>query len=302
MAEKYSRSQARFDTMIVGQISRDINVAFDGNTVVEYGGAVVYSGYAASSLGHRTAVVAKGNPEWMEPQARFAGQANLAVFAVYSPTMTSIRNVLTTADGDGRESWAISRIQPYHPDEMPDIATRIIHLAGLMNGDIEESFIPWAAQRAHCAVDVQGFMRHAQKGKMVYRDWDNKKTLLPHIHFLKTDAMEAKMLTGLDDRAQAARRLHEWGAQEVMVTHSSEVLVFDGSQIYRQPLRPRNISGRSGRGDTCFSAYITERLDQDIPQTLLTAAAVVSMKLENPGPFVGARQDVENYISQFYQQ
>ena len=63
---------------------------------------------------------------------------------------------------------------------------------------------------------------------------------------------------------------------------------------------PRNLSGRSGRGDTIFSAYITERLSYGIPQALLTAAALVSLKMETPGPFMGDRADVEKFIKLFY--
>lgn len=34
-----------------------------------------------------------------------------------------------------------------------------------------------------------------------FEDWKEKKELLPYITFLKTDAAEAEILTGLTDRA-----------------------------------------------------------------------------------------------------
>ena len=89
-------------------------------------------------------------------------------------------------------------------------------------------------------------------------------------------------------------------AREIMITHNTEVLVYDGGDYFTEPLRPRNLSGRSGRGDTCFASYITERLGQDIPTALRTAAALVSLKMESPGPFLGGRGDVEGYIREFY--
>jgi len=54
------------------------------------------------------------------------------------------------------------------------------------------------------------------------------------------------------------------------------------------------------RGDTCFSGYITERLTKNIPEALLTAAAMVSFKMEKPGPFNGSRANIEAYIREFY--
>jgi hypothetical protein len=65
-------------------------------------------------------------------------------------------------------------------------------------------------------------------------------------------------------------------------------------------LKPRNLSGRTGRGDTCFSAYITERLSSSIGEALMTVAALVSLKMEKAGPFTGSRVDVEAYINEFY--
>ena len=55
-----------------------------------------------------------------------------------------------------------------------------------------------------------------------------KKELLPYIRFLKTDAAEAEILTGLTDRAEAAKVLYGWGAKEILITHNTEVLVYDG--------------------------------------------------------------------------
>jgi sugar/nucleoside kinase (ribokinase family) len=124
---------------------------------------------------------------------------------------------------------------------------------------------------------------------------------LPFIDFLKTDAAEAEIMTGCKDRKEAAKILYNYGAKEVMITHNTEVLVYDGNKYYIEPLKPRNLSGRTGRGDTCFSAYITERLNEGIEKSLLYAAALVSFKMETSGPFMGTREDVENYIKALYQ-
>ena len=66
------------------------------------------------------------------------------------------------------------------------------------------------------------------------------------------------------------------------------------------PIKARNLSGRTGRGDTTFAGYINERLTKDIPTALQTATALVSLKMETPGPFTGTRQDVEDYIKLMY--
>ena len=92
----------------------------------------------------------------------------------------------------------------------------------------------------------------------------------------------------------------EWGVKEALITHNTEVLVYDGKDYYTCPLKPRGLDGRTGRGDTTFSAYITERERAPITQALEYASALVSLKMETPGPFKGKREDVEAFIRQYY--
>lgn len=65
--------------------------------------------------------------------------------------------------------------------------------------------IPFAAKHAMVAIDVQTMLRWVENGGMVYHDWKEKKELLPYIRFLKTDAAEAEILTGLTDRRRPPR-------------------------------------------------------------------------------------------------
>ena len=107
-------------------------------------------------------------------------------------------------------------------------------------------------------------------------------------------------MTGLTDWAEAAKLLHSWGAKEVLITHNTEVLAYDGKEVYTCPIKARNLSGRTGRGDTTFAGYITERQRADIKDALQYCTALVSLKMETPGPFQGTRQDVLDYIKEFY--
>jgi sugar/nucleoside kinase (ribokinase family) len=292
----------KYVSLILGQVSLDINVDHTGRAVREVGGAVVASGFAASALGHKTCVLPKANLREVDLAALFARAANVDVIPLASPRCTSIENVYHTADKERRTCRAISRIEPYRLHEMPDVDASVVHIAGLMRGDFGGEIIQWASGRSLCALDVQCMLRRAEEpdGIMAFHDWPEKLKYLPLIHFLKTDAAEAEILTGLSDRREAAKMLHGWGAKEVMITHNTEAIVYDGERFCAQPLVPRNLSGRTGRGDTCFSAYITERLTRPTGEALLTAAALVSLKMETPGPFTGTRADVEAYIGAFY--
>lgn len=291
---------SQYDSLIIGEIARDTNVDYDGTVVQAIGGAVYYSGFAAANMGHKIAVLPKADTREVDLKAAFAAAPNITVYPLHSDTSFVTKNVYHTADRERRTSTVDSMISPYRPEEVPAIDAAIWHLAGLAAGDIPDEMIPFAAQHAMVAIDVQTMLRCVENGGMVYHDWAKKKEMLPYIRFLKTDAAEAEILTGTDDRAQAARMLYDWGAKEVLITHNSEVLVYDGKEIYTCPIKARDLSGRTGRGDTTFACYITERLTADIPTALRTATALVSLKMETPGPYMGTRADVEEYIRKFY--
>ena len=292
---------SQFNSLIIGEIAQDTNVDYDGTTVQAIGGAVYYSGYAAANIGHKIAVLPKAAMAPAELEAAFAKAPDAAVYPLPSTRSFVTKNVYHTPDRERRTSTVDSVIDPYRPEEIPaEIDAQIWHLAGLVGGDIPNEIVPFAAKKAMVAIDVQCMLRWEENGGMVYRDWAAKKELLPHVRFLKTDAAEAEILTGLTDRVEAAKVLYGWGAKEILITHNTEVLVYDGKEVYTCPIKARSLGGRTGRGDTTFACYINERLTRDIPEALQTATALVSLKMETPGPYMGTRADVEAYIKQFY--
>ena len=81
----------------------------------------------------------------------------------------------------------------------------------------------------------------------------------------------------------------------IMIRHD-----IGGTTYYTCPLKPRSLDGRTGRGDTTFSTYITERQRKGIQEALNYATQLVSLKMETPGPFKGSRADVEAFAAEFY--
>lgn len=290
-----------YDTLVVGPISLDQNIDYQDLERREVGGAIVQSGFAAANSGNATAIFTKLNSKDADPVQVFAG-TGADVFWKESRETCAIRNKYFTADKERRDCRSMGKCDPFLFEELPEVDTSIYHFAGLVYGDFDgELFRRAGATGAKVAVDVQCLLRHVEEDKtMQFHDWADKLTYMPDIDFLKTDAAEAKILTGVDDRAVAAKILHSWGAKEIMITHNTEVMVYDGKQIYTCPIVARNLSGRTGRGDTCFAGYITERLRADVPAALQYAAALVSLKMETPGPFKGSREDVLAYIREMY--
>lgn len=289
-----------YDTFIIGHICLDKIVTFDTGEILEtVGGAVTFSSYSAVAGGYETGVLTKTSKEDMNLLDYFILPKE-DIYFIESEKTTSIKNEFLSADNERRICTALSVADSFTIQDIPNVNSKIYHLAGLIAGDFDNDIMKQLSKKGKVAVDMQGFLRVVEDGKMVFKDWKEKMKYLPYIHFLKTDAAEAEVLTGYDDREKAARVLFEWGAKEVMITHNTEVITYGEEGLCIFPLKPRNISGRTGRGDTCFSAYITERINKGMEESLLYAAALVSLKMETPGPFKGTRSDVENYIDRFY--
>jgi sugar/nucleoside kinase (ribokinase family) len=290
----------QYDVLVIGPVSLDHNIDYLGNERKEVGGAVVASGFAAARSGNRTALFTKLNSADADIHQRF-DPSGADLYWAESAATCSIRNQYFTADKEKRACTSMGVCDPFKFEELPQIDTKIYHFAGLVYGDFDGELFAEASKHGKVAVDVQCLLRHVEPDKtMAFHDWADKRVYLPYIDYLKTDAAEAEILTGLTDRAEAAKLLHSWGAKEVLITHNTEVLAFDGKQIYTCPIKARNLSGRTGRGDTTFAGYITERQHASIEEALLYCTALVSLKMETPGPFMGTREDVLNYIREFY--
>ncbi len=291
----------RYDTLIIGHISLDYNIDYLDNQIIEVGGAVIYSSAAAYAGGYKVAVVTKLAPQDKDRLNTFVIDKD-DIYYIPSTESTSIRNKYFTADKERRACTCIGQGDSFKIEDIKDFDTNIYHFAGLIYGDFDGEIIKWASKKGKVAVDVQALLRHANRdtGEMYFEDWAEKKEILPYIDYLKTDAAEAEILTGLKDRYEAAKLLHSWGAKEVVITHNTEVIAYDGKEFASCPIRARNLSGRSGRGDTTFAAYITERQNETMEKALLWATATVSTKMENPGPYKGKREDIVDYIHLMY--
>ena len=276
---------------MIGHISRDIMI-YKEDEVRLTGGPVIYSSAAAARSGKKIQVITRAGVD-ADKELEGMRADGVDVIRLDSEATTSIENIYFSADKEKRKVTLLSRADPFTIESMPETDSTIYHLAGLFRGEIPDEFIPYLDGKGKVGIDAQGLLRCSENGKLLFKDWDKKKELLPTITYLKTDAAEAEILTGGTDRKKAAFTLASWGAKEVMITHNTEVIVLVDGKIYSAPFTPSNLSGRTGRGDTTFAAYLAWRLDHGPDESVHYAAALCSIKMETPGPFSGTVEDVK---------
>jgi len=280
-----------YDFIMIGHISKDIMIDYSGNEERITGGAVVYSSAAAAQSSAAVIAVSKAAAE---DSGLFEPLRNPKIewVVIASPLTTSIRNTYHTADKEKREVLLLQQADPFSLEELPQVPADIYYFAGLFKGEIPETLIWPLSRKGKIALDAQGVLRCSEGGSLVFEDWKEKHQFLPMIHYFKVDAAEAEILTGISNREAAALRLCEWGAGEVVLTHNTEIIVCDGSSLYRAPYTNKNNSGRTGRGDTSFASYLAWRKEHNIAESVSYAAALCSIKMESPGPFRGTIDDV----------
>ncbi|HOV39658.1 MAG TPA: PfkB family carbohydrate kinase [Spirochaetales bacterium] len=279
-----------YDIVMIGHVSKDIMI-YGGKEEKLLGGAVVYSSAAAARSGAKVLVITKAAHRDL-PLLEVMRHPNVELVVLPTEQTTSIQNEYFSEDRERRKVTLLAQADPFRLDELPPFQTPILQLAGLFYGEIPVSLIPPLADRYTLAVDAQGLLRRNTGGSLAFQDLENKEEILPHITYLKTDAAEAEVLTGSSDREKAARLLAGFGPKEVMVTHNTEVLLLRQGTFYRAPFTPRNLSGRTGRGDTCFASYLYWRLSHSPAEAVAYAAALTSIKMETPGVFTSTVEDV----------
>jgi len=280
------------DILFVGHVCVDRNVV-GGRTETLYGGGVVHGAITAQRLGASTAVVTKC-AEADRVNFRHLGEAGVRAVFLPSPASTSIRNVYPSANPDERQSLLISRADPFREDDLgriAEIGADVVHLNPLWFGEFPIALVPALRRCApFFAADAQGFLRVAEpSGRMVHRDLDDKRAVLPLLDLFKVDAKEALLLTGEEDPERAARAVHALGPGLVLLTHQGGVCVYDGTSVHHGAFAGWTIEGRTGRGDTCTASFLAgRRRGMGLAEATAFAAAVTSEKMKYPGPYRGS--------------
>lgn len=279
-----------YDIVIIGHVTNDILV-YKGEASGFIGGGAYFSAFAARRSDVRFCVITKLAPK---DYGILDGlkKDGIEVTAIPSLRTTSIENVFETDDVDRRKVRLLSQADPFRPEDIPEMDAKVYSLSGLFVDELPDSLIAHLARKGEIALDLQAKLRYSEAGTFAFKDWPGKEKCLPLVTYLKADNLEAEVAAGTSDREEAAKIFHRLGAKEVMVTHSSEVILYNGKQMFRAPFNPDNLSGRTGRGDTCFISYVCWRRTHGIEESLRYAAALTSLKMEKPGPFLGTQEEV----------
>jgi sugar/nucleoside kinase (ribokinase family) len=289
----------RYDVLYIGNYTKDTIISPTGIQIVD-GGAVNYAAHAAARLGKKVAVItclAREDQHIVEKLI----QAGIDCYPTYTPTSTVLRLEYPTTDPDIRILSVMSAAGAIPRSEVQKVAAQAAVIGSSLRGEVGLDVIRSLKEKnMRIAADMQGFVRVLHGTELNYEPWEERDETLALIDVLKSDAVEAEFLTGETDLHKAARFYAERGPGEIVLTHKDGLLIFANGDFHEMSFYPSRLEGRSGRGDTCLGTYVAMRLSMSPQEAGIWAAAVTSLKMENPGPFDRSLEEVEAFIRDRY--
>jgi sugar/nucleoside kinase (ribokinase family) len=285
------------DVLMVGHFAKD-ELIVDGVSQTASGGAVYYGSVVLQRLGLNVAVATKLRREDF-PRLEELTRLGIQVYPTPSEQTSGIANYYQSSDMERRICKLIGFAGTFKLKEIPDLHVKAILISGIIAGEVDLPLLRALSKRAPLGLDVQGFVRVPEGKDLVFKPWAEMAEGLRYITYLKCDQAEAEHLTGEPDLRAAAIKLAAYGPKEIMVTRSEGPTVYADGQFYTGRFTPRSLAGRTGRGDTCFSTYVGKRIQGLDPQEATWwAAAVTTLKQEQPGPWMGTLEEAEVLVKQ----
>jgi sugar/nucleoside kinase (ribokinase family) len=289
----------KHDIVFIGHVCLDRLIPYEGEEQVGLGSAVYYGSMAAAGVGCSVGAITRMHPD---DAGRLDPLCDAGIDCKVIPAEATTRMLLKhpVPDVDVREMSQVASAGFMQVDELPSFESRFVHLAGITDQEFTLSFMRALVDRGRSvSVDMQAFVRQVDEESRVisFADAKDKIEIVSLMDRVKMDAVEAQLLTGTDDLAEAAGIVASWGCPEVVMTHSDGVLARVAGKAYFEPFTNRSSVGRNGRGDTTFAGYMAWRLEHAPAESLKFAATLASIKMETEGPFRGSLNDVLTRMS-----
>ena len=283
-----------YDIAFLGHMCYDEIIPFRGPKRIAPGSAVLCGAVAAARAGKKVAVITK-LAEKDRHILKALKDEPIDVMVIPAEETTYSRVIYFSENHDLRRLVLEKSAGLITIEQVPEIESRYLHLAAISDQEFDLSLMRHLKSRGHTlTVDMQSFVRQVDPAtrEIAFKDVAGKHEIFKLVDMVKLDGVEAQALTGLDNLEEAARALASWGAKEMVITQNTGVWAWAGGHCWSEKFSNKSDIGRTGRGDTTFAAYLAYRLEHDIPTALKFAAALVSVKMETPGPFRGTLADV----------
>lgn len=263
-------------------IPRDSN---PGTVHTSVGGVGRNIAHALTLLGVETGLVtALGSDAAARELRRSCAWLSIDLSAAFSFPEEATSTYLFLADEDGEMVLAVSDMRVCDRLSPDFLAGRMNYLnaaaAVVADTNFPGETLSYLAQ--HCSRPIFADAVSAAKCEKL-------RPILPRLHTLKVNALEAGVLTGVDTAAQggverAAQALLDAGVGRVVVTLGPEgALAVRAGETVRLPIFPGEMKNATGCGDAFTAALVWAFLEGlDFPQSVRAGLAAAAVTLTGP--------------------
>jgi len=290
------------DIVILGHLAKDI-IEVDGISTTSLGGATYYGGIAGSHMGLKITIITRLKKEDFSLLSIFT-KNGVKYYAYPSEETSGLKNIYSSNNMEFRTYEPLGFAGLFKKEEIPNVNAKYFVVGPIVAGEINLKLFNYLYEKysEKLCLDIQGFIRVREQGEIFYQDLpeNDKKEILTKVKILKLDQKEAEVLTHQNNIDTAAKILAEFGPNEILITHEKGISLYSFTNSYFFPWKNKKSEGRTGRGDTAFISYLGSRLTKNPEESLRYAAALTSLKLEHPGPFMLPLYQVEELIKKEY--
>lgn len=266
-----SAHAAEVRALVVGAVSRDLELADEAGGAARAGGVVIHAGAALARLGARTRVVTRLRPE--DAPLLLAGLAAEGVETLALPS----RDTTTYANDysgpvDRHELRATS--DPIAPEDLPPSwrDADLVQLGPLHRADIRPETA--AALGGFKGLDVQGLVRVHGPGGTRLEPYPDLARFLAHVDVVQASEHELSAVLAGDSLARFVAR---HAVREMIITRGARgatVVTRDGTtDVSADPVPD---GAKAGAGDVFLAAYLCLRVRGRGPLEAAAGAARVS--------------------------
>lgn len=291
-----------YSVCLIGHVTKDVLRSEGRDDKLMLGGVVYYAGHVFERLGLDTAIITKAAKEDLDKVSEQLRGKSVTVYCRDSEKTTVFENTYLGTDLHIRRQKVLSIANVFDVHDLGQIKAKTFHLGPLTQAEMSPDFLQAVSKRCkRVFLDVQGFVRKVERQRVRLVDWPDKRDGLAYVHVLKANLEEALILSGEEDLERAARKISDFGPQEVVITLGSKgSLILNDERLHRiPPVSLKTLVDPTGVGDTYGAGYIFYRLrSEDIEASGRFATALASRKLEHYGPYAGHANEVRAFLRQ----